>query len=889
VVRLSKLQEWVNGRALWVGDALHRAAFSSEGLAKDAEEVAKRVQSANGITVAGHPQCEVFDVELLDVIGAIEEVPVLCSIGPLENIDRLEQGQVLKFAQNGLTIIYGDNGSGKSGYARAARRLCTHRVSRPLQQNVFEKEYGAEIKVHLTTKTGDDEIAEHQWIEGTSPPNVCKQMTFLDTANAQVYVNGSSEILFLPPEVQCLTTLGAIFSLASEICQGEADKLSQIHGGNVFGYHAESKAGALANMLSIQSSPEELPSVEALQEAGTWEDADEAMLATVKAELSVGPEVQALKVTNLAKELKEIIENANTAVASLDETQLKNDQQLLSIKKTAVEAAQAAVDMLRVENPIPSTGSPAWKELFLHARRFAHESDVVPSDAAFDIGDPCVVCQRPLDETSRDRLNKFDVFIEDETTKAVDAAKAAIEARVTELNQLEVFTKEEVLDLAKLYVEYHEQSSTLISEVANIFVLLDTHKTAMIEHLKGEGDAPPFPNIQSLNLLRDEAKALDDRVVLLSAGTAIDPKLIASELELVDQQRLANELEQVVARRDGLANRLLYLQCVKDLNKGPVSALATKLRKELVTPELQKRVDEEISGIGLQDIPMSFATKTNDGKSFFDVALDSVTAKKAKKSEVLSEGEQRALAIACFLSDPHVSENKGAIIVDDPVTSLDHNRIRLVANRFAKEASRRNQVIIFTHNLLFYQELLRACADCEPQIPVTKCMIQKSATSFGLVSVNDEPWVAKRVKGRMTALTIQLEKMPNNLVSGSEALRVIAKEFYTDLRETWERTVEELVLGGVVERFGTDVKTQSLRNVVIDDEDYKTIFFAMKRASELSGHDKAMAKQIDAPDKKTMSVDLERLRKFSKDYAKKVKEVSERRKAKLEPPAALIS
>jgi hypothetical protein len=419
--------------------------------------------------------------------------------------------------------------------------------------------------------------------------------------------------------------------------------------------------------------------------------------------------------------------------------------------------------------------------------------------------------------------------------------------------------------------------------------LLDTYKATLIDHLKGESEASQLPNVQSLNLLQDEAKALDDRSALLMTGEAIDPKLVTSELELLDQQRLADELQQIVDRRDALANRLLYLQCVNDLHKGPVSILATKLRNELVTPELRKRVNQEISDIGLEHIPMSFATKTNDGKSFFDVALNSVTVKKAKKSEVLSEGEQRALAIACFLSDPHVSENRGAIIVDDPVTSLDHNRIRLVANRFAKEASRRKQVIIFTHNLLFYQELLRACADCEPQVPVTKCMIQKSATSFGLVSVNDEPWVAKRVKDRMAALTTQLEKMPDDLVSGSENLRVIAKGFYTDLRETWERTVEELVLGGVVERFGSDVKTQSLRNVAIDDDDFVTIFRAMKKTSELSGHDMAMAKQIDAPDKETMRADLARLRKFSKDYATKMSEVSKRRKAKLEPPVAVVS
>ena len=52
------------------------------------------------------------------------------------------------------------------------------------------------------------------------------------------------------------------------------------------------------------------------------------------------------------------------------------------------------------------------------------------------------------------------------------------------------------------------------------------------------------------------------------------------------------------------------------------------------------------------------------------------------------------------------------------------------------------------------------------------------------------------------------------------------------LRETWERLVEEVLLYRVVERFGSDVKTQSLKGVVVDDDDYKTIFWAMKRASE---------------------------------------------------------
>jgi hypothetical protein len=149
----------------------------------------------------------------------------------------------------------------------------------------------------------------------------------------------------------------------------------------------------------------------------------------------------------------------------------------------------------------------------------------------------------------------------------------------------------------------------------------------------------------------------------------------------------------------------------------------------------------------------------------------------------LSEGEQRALAIACFLADAHVSESTGAIIVDDPVTSLDHQRIRRVANRFVAEAARGRQVIIFTHNLLFYQEVLRACADRDPQVPALPCLIQHSTDGFGLVSINDQPWIAKKVRERERALNEQLKSIPDGLAADGEELRRHVKQFYTDLRE----------------------------------------------------------------------------------------------------------
>ena len=255
--------------------------------------------------------------------------------------------------------------------------------------------------------------------------------------------------------------------------------------------------------------------------------------------------------------------------------------------------------------------------------------------------------------------------------------------------------------------------------------------------LGGGSAIDTLPDIAPIVALSRAAGDLIARAETLEQGGDADPVAVGLEQELRDREALAGCIEMMIARRDGLVDRLRYPACVTALGTRPISLLASSLRGELVTPELRGRIEREIAALGLEHVPLRFAEQSASGKSFFEMAF--VSASRAKKSTVLSEGEQRALAIACFLADAHVRESKGTNIVDDPVTSLDHGRIRRVANRFVAEAARGRQVIIFTHNLLFYQEVLRASADRDPQVPALPCVIQQSTDGFGLVSVDDQP------------------------------------------------------------------------------------------------------------------------------------------------------
>src|SRR5260370_33432027 len=88
-----------------------------------------------------------------------------------------------------------------------------------------------------------------------------------------------------------------------------------------------------------------------------------------------------------------------------------------------------------------------------------------------------------------------------------------------------------------------------------------------------------------------------------------------------------------------------------------------------------------------------------------------------------------------------------------------------------------------------------------------------------------------------------------------------ASMIYGYLREAWERGVEEVLLGGVVERYRPSVQTLKVAQIAdITAEDCKSVETAMTKCSRwLPGHDQAAAARADIPDPPALKVDIEAL------------------------------
>jgi hypothetical protein len=84
-------------------------------------------------------------IKPVEAIGYDEEVEEirLTAIGNISNISTLVPNNRVDFSKNGLTVIYGNNGSGKSSYAKILKNACLTRGESPkLRANIFEETVG---------------------------------------------------------------------------------------------------------------------------------------------------------------------------------------------------------------------------------------------------------------------------------------------------------------------------------------------------------------------------------------------------------------------------------------------------------------------------------------------------------------------------------------------------------------------------------------------------------------------------------------------------------------------------------------------------------------------------------------------------------------------------
>jgi hypothetical protein len=128
-----------------------------------------------------------------------EVAPVvrLLRVENVKHINRLASQQVMTFAADGLSIVYGDNGAGKTGYGRIVRQVCQARGPAPtLHGNVFQsRQAPGSADVVFSVNGTEDRVTIRQGEQQVCP---LRHFSIFDTGAANSLVNDQNATAFRP-------------------------------------------------------------------------------------------------------------------------------------------------------------------------------------------------------------------------------------------------------------------------------------------------------------------------------------------------------------------------------------------------------------------------------------------------------------------------------------------------------------------------------------------------------------------------------------------------------------------------------------------------------------------------------------------------------------------
>lgn len=492
-----------------------------------------------------------------------------------------------------------------------------------------------------------------------------------------------------------------------------------------------------------------------------------------------------------------------------------------------------------------------WEAARAYSANYVYPEHAFPHDGADAL---CVLCQQVLDRSAAERLMRFEEFVRGAAqAEAAAAQTAADEARRACLAVVPgERTKDALDDLAVLDPAISQTVAAFIDEAQRC-------RTSIREDaaLTAVGSTPPIAELERI------ASGLESRAEEMRK--AADPdgrkRSEARRAELHARARLAEIRPQIHAEITRKARMNAYELCVKDTDTRAATKLSTELTKKYVTDALTAAFDEELRNLGFTTLELELrAAGAQRGVLYHQVFLKQAT--KAQLAKVVSEGESRCIALAAFLAEIRGATHASAIVFDDPVSSLDHRWRSNVARRLVEESKTR-QVIVFTHEMVFLAALIQ---EAERQnVAYAPHTISRGSDLMAGHVEHGLPWTGLPTGKRIAALKQEWQRADRiHRDQGSKGYDPIATRMYADLRRTWERAVEEVLLNEVVLRFRQSIETQRLKRIGdITPDDLKTVDAGMTKCSKWEGgHDQALAVNEPLPPPAELQADIALLERW---------------------------
>lgn len=703
-----------------------------------------------------------------------------------DGVNALKPGTQIDFAPR-VTVVFGENGSGKSGFVRALKRAAGVRTAEDILPDVWKGKRVSPSATFVVTVGESTRVVEWKNEFGSSP---LKRASVFDTRGARLHIEEDLTYVYTPGEL----TLFPLVQTAIERVRAELDRAitARTPGPNTL-------LASFNHASSIYPIIETLDAKTDIEEVRRYALLPEGIESTIE---TLNTEIMALRSSNTHDELKRaqnrraLVEMLREAIETARAFDLRRYAQLVGAyeqaKKHRDEAGAKVLDGLG----IPGVLSNEWRNFIQSGEDYIrkHLGDGYPHAE-----DSCAYCRQPLSTSAFQLITKYRDFMNNEIRVAVDKAESELREYGASLTGL---------DLSALQERLNGEISNSDDDVL-VSVRSATDKIKLVAESVTTSSQVTWPDKDAVLLAAERILTTDvDRLTelvtsLQTSADERDAEIKKKQRELVELEAkgITKSLFPQIEKRVIDAKWVLRASTVRNGISTVLRTLtdtAKQAGEEILNKGFEKRFREECHKLRAPDVTLNFPGRQGQ------VTRRKTIAATYQPSRILSEGEQKALALADFLAEVMALPVSSPVIFDDPITSMDYRRVKEVAARIVALAEV-HQVIVFTHSIWFAAELL-ARADKKTWRYYD---IRSEGVEKGLVSAAAHPRVdsVKHSQKRIGSLINTAEKAEDDVRAA------LVEKGYEELRGLCELIVEYELLKGVVRRYEPNVMMTMLEKI----------------------------------------------------------------------------
>jgi energy-coupling factor transporter ATP-binding protein EcfA2 len=846
----ASLTKWFSERPQWLQIAATRLLQQSELTDKDVSELATLCQQeADGKlpkTTCSFPATAFSQ----GAAGTLR----LCSISDIEGVNALAPKKPLEFGKGNITIVYGNNGSGKSGYVRLLKHICGARETGTLHRNVYKP--GSAVQKACILFEQDGIPKSHTW----SGQGICDDLNsvdIFDTSFGKVFVSSEDEVSYEPPVLSFFSSL----ILACEKVASALDTEANRHQSKKPNIPADKKVtpeGIWYEALSAKTSTQDI------DKHCAFCSADESEMQTLQKRLA--EQAPAEKAKQLRKQKQHIDTLVQDAQKYLEQLSDENFRRIIAAKKRSTlkkTAADTAAQKVFSGSELEGIGSDVWKELWEAARNYSVSAAYKEADYPnVSDGSRCVLCHQTLSQEAKKRLISFEHFVKGEMQKAATDATKEYE---TASQTIEALPTSETLN-TRIDAAGIPQDE-VASQVTDFFAQLQARKDLLPGIDSEEAIPEPLLSPKWIEEANAHSKSLSELAAKYDEDAKSDNREeIKKKLNSLQARKWLSEHRAAI---DEEVTRLKLLNQIQEAKKSTNTMALSKKKGELaevlITDAFVQRFNTELKTLGAAQLKVELLkTRAPKGKVLHKIQLRGASMNGL--TDILSEGENRIVSIAAFLADVTGKSKHAPFIFDDPISSLDQCYEEAVVQRLIA-LSHNKQVIVFTHRL----SLLGLVKHFADKKSIKSDIVCIRSTDWGTGEPTPIPLSQGDIRSALSTLMNQRYQEAKKAISYCDFERAERelKSICSDFRILVERAIENDLLCGVVQRFQRPVHTLKLKDLAkLKATDCDLLDSLMTKYSGFE-HSQPTESPVVLPTPDDLLADMTSLKIWREEYSKR--------------------